>query len=131
MKITRYVLLAFSVVLLCSSCGNKPTEQETEQEEDENYLYGYYVGYEAGELDGKNSGYENGYNDGFSEGAEAGWWDGYSDGFRDIVLELLDNGEYGAIKSLMDLYQEEVEDVLEKEYGSVDLDAIREYIECQ
>lgn len=121
----RFILcLLLCVVALCG-CSSTPDPLEDYSRED-----AYYLGYE----EGSKAGYEEGYEEGYFYGREDGWDAGREDcnyeeqdSFQRTISSLMYDHEYDIVKSLLEYDKKEVEEALEYEFGTSDIDSIIEY----
>lgn len=121
----RFILcLLLCVVALCG-CSSTPDPLEGYSRED-----AYYLGIEEGSNAGYNEGYDDGYNDGYEKGLDVGWESSYyeeQDSFQRMISNLMYDHEYDIVKSLLEYDRKEVEEALEYEFGTSNIDSIIDY----
>lgn len=117
--------MVVSIVCASCSCSSTPDPLEGYSRED-----AYYLGIEEGSKAGYEEGYEEGYFYGREDGWDVGWESGYyeeQDSLQRMISNLMYDHEYDIVKSLLEYDRKEVEEALEYEFGTSDIDSIIEY----
>ena len=85
----------------------------------------YYIGYE----NGYDEGYENGYNDAFEKSLDEPSYSEEYRSFNKTIANLMYDGEYETVRTLMSYYPDGVNEALEFEFGVTDINVIIDYLE--